>query len=651
LRRFHRLLGDLAGLADDEALGAGDLRARLRDLIAPFEVERQSTRVAEIRRELGHKSRELARLLKTVRAADLAVPAGHAVATAFATLDSLAGESSSALPAVASQPFGPSWQSLIGQPDRVAALGCFRAATVMALKRGLRNGSITVDHSFSHRAVEDKLIPAPLWQRSRARFIRGLNLPVTAEKYLGRFEAGLTAGLAALAEAVKAGAVAVEDGELRLPRRKPATRDPRVDPARQALALAVGHAQLPELIIEIDHLTRFSWTLLGRPARSERELVTLYAGLIGLGSDLSAAELVRMVPALAADSLGQMVLRIEADGRLRAANDAVLRFMRGHRIADLWGRGLFASAEMMSLEATRYLWAARLDPRRRTYAVGTYAHVLDQWGILYDQPIVLNRRQAGPTIEGALRQQHVDRIERVAVDTHGFTHFAMALAKLVGFDLCPRLAKLKRRKLYLPRGLDVREVLRPYVAETVSRRAIARGWEGLLRLAASVKHGWYPATEALDRFASAAAGDPVYEAGVALGELLRTLYLCDYFGNPVFRLEILDILNQGEAVHSLQRAVYNGVITAKHGRTMEELGAISGALTLLANIVMAWNTHRLQLAIDQVPGEYPDEVLKGIAPIGYKHINLRGILTFDLSQLGPNLLGRPAAVVQKRVSA
>jgi hypothetical protein len=106
-----------------------------------------------------------------------------------------------------------------------------------------------------------------------------------------------------------------------------------------------------------------------------------------------------------------------------------------------------------------------------------------------DQPIVLNRRQAGPAIEGALRQQQVDRIERVAVDTHGFTHFAMALAKLVGFDLCPRLAKLKKRKLYLSRDLDIPEILRPCVAETVSRRAIARGWEGLLRLAASVKHG------------------------------------------------------------------------------------------------------------------------------------------------------------------
>jgi hypothetical protein len=168
----------------------------------------------------------------------------------------------------------------------MVALGCFRAATVMALKRALRNGSITVDHSFSHRAAEDKLIPASLWQRSRARFIRGLNLPATPEKYLQRLEAGLTAGLAALAEAVRAGAVAVEDGELRLPRRKPAPREPRLDPVRQALALAVGNAQLPEIIIEVDHLS-FSWSLLGRPARSERELVTLYAGLIGLGSNLA----------------------------------------------------------------------------------------------------------------------------------------------------------------------------------------------------------------------------------------------------------------------------------------------------------------------------------------------------------------------------
>ena len=99
----------------------------------------------------------------------------------------------------------------------------------------------------------------------------------------------------------------------------------------------------------------------------------------------------------------------------------------------------------MSLEATRHLWNARLDPRRRTYAVGRYTHLLDQWTVIYDQPIVLNRRQAAAAIEGAMRQRHVE-LERPAVDTHGFTYFGMAVAKLLSLDLCPRLADLSDRK-------------------------------------------------------------------------------------------------------------------------------------------------------------------------------------------------------------
>jgi hypothetical protein len=378
LRRFRQLLGDLAGLADDEALDAVALRSRLAGLIAPFAAEREATQVVAIRQELGRKSQDLARLLQTARAAALIVPANHRLAAAFATLDAITASSTTALPSGTSQPFGPSWQGLIDQPDRVAALGRFRAATLMALKRAVRNRSVSVDHSLSHRAAEAQLIPPKLWQRDRGRFIRDLDLPASAAKYLQRLQAGLTAGLAALAEAVAAGTVAagtvaIDGDQLRLPRRQPEPKDPRIETARQAFARAAGDVQLPQVLIDIDGLTRFSWILLGRPARSEQELVTLYAGLLALGSDLAVAELVRMVPSVAADSLGQMVLRIETEGRLRAANDAVLRCMRDHRIATLWGRGLFASADMMSLEATRYLWSARLDPRRRTYAVGTYA--------------------------------------------------------------------------------------------------------------------------------------------------------------------------------------------------------------------------------------------------------------------------------------
>lgn len=51
-------------------------------------------------------------------------------------------------------------------------------------------------------------------------------------------------------------------------------------------------------------------------------------------------------------------------------------------------------------------------------------------------------------------------------------------------------------------------------------------------------------------------GDAVYATGIGMGKLLRTVFLCDYFGNPPFRNSILDVLNQGEAVHSLQRGIH-----------------------------------------------------------------------------------------------
>jgi hypothetical protein len=139
LRRLRRLLGDLASLAEDQTLDADEMRKQLKRLISPFEPERRGSQVAAIRQELGRKSQDLARLLKIAREAPLAVPTDRKLAAAFATLDALSG-SPNALPDKAAQPFGPSWQALIDQPDRAAALGCFCAATLMGLKRALRRG-------------------------------------------------------------------------------------------------------------------------------------------------------------------------------------------------------------------------------------------------------------------------------------------------------------------------------------------------------------------------------------------------------------------------------------------------------------------------------------------------------------------------------
>ena len=115
------------------------------------------------------------------------------------------------------------------------------------------------------------------------------------------------------------------------------------------------------------------------------------------------------------------------------------------------------------------------------------------------------------------------------------------------FRTVSRLAHLSDRKLYLPRGLDVPESLRGIVRETVSTRAITKGWDPLLRIAASTKSGWCSATYILDRFGSAPHGDVAFQAGDALGKLLRTRYLVRYLSDQDFRTHIHALLNQGEA--------------------------------------------------------------------------------------------------------
>jgi hypothetical protein len=90
-------------------------------------------------------------------------------------------------------------------------------------------------------------------------------------------------------EAVGAGVLEIEDGRVVLPRLKAQTEDPKVMDGRRVLFGHLGSVQLPSVLVEVDSHTRFSWSLLGRAPRSEQELVTVYAALLALGSDLTGA--------------------------------------------------------------------------------------------------------------------------------------------------------------------------------------------------------------------------------------------------------------------------------------------------------------------------------------------------------------------------
>jgi TnpA family transposase len=342
---------------------------------------------------------------------------------------------------------------------------------------------------------------------------------------------------------------------------------------------------------------------------------------------------------------------VELSGRLRRANERVSEYQNAVPIAALWGDGAKGSADMMAIDASRHLWTARVDPRRRTYAAGLYTHVRDRWGIFYDQPIVLNERQAGAAVEGVVQHNRAEdriRVSLLAVDTHGVTNVAMAIAKLLGFDLCPRLRDLRERKLFVPRAWPVPERLEAVTVRRVSLRAIEAGWDELVRLVASIRAGNVSAAQAVQRLGSAAIGDPLQRAAEHLGRLLRTLFLCDYLAIPDYRREIHTLLNRGESVHQLQRAIYAGAVAPERSRRRQEIVAISGAHALLTNIVLAWNTNRMDAVVARLKNDgigIEEDWLRRIGPAHFSHINFRGTFKFNVERYADVLVERTAGTM------
>jgi TnpA family transposase len=237
-------------------------------------------------------------------------------------------------------------------------------------------------------------------------------------------------------------------------------------------------------------------------------------------------------------------------------------------------------------------------------------------------------------------------IDRLAVDTHGYTDVAMGLALLLGFSLCPRLAMLRERKLYVASGQYVPKALRA-VAVRISLKTLHEQWDELLRLAASIREGWCSAAQVLARFGSDAQGDPLYQAAVTFGRLVRTQYLCEYFVDSKFRDSIRRVLNHGESVHQLQRSIRPYAIGPKRGRSYDEQRAISGSLSLLSNLVMAWNTQKIQELMDLPEHRRPDIRLDDIAmvgPVATRHINFKGILHFPMEEFAEPVLRAPVRV-------
>ncbi len=120
-----------------------------------------------------------------------------------------------------------------------------------------------------------------------------------------------------------------------------------------------------------------------------------------------------------------------------------------------------------------------------------------------------------------------------------------------------------------------------------------------------------------------------------VGRVNKTLYLLNYIDDEDYRRRILTQLNRGEGRHAVARAICYGQRGEIRKRYREGQEDQLGALSLVTNAVVLWNTLYMQEALSWMRrnGEETGvEDITWLSPLMHGHINMLGHYTFTLPE-------------------
>jgi TnpA family transposase len=238
-------------------------------------------------------------------------------------------------------------------------------------------------------------------------------------------------------------------------------------------------------------------------------------------------------------------------------------------------------------------------------------------------------------LDGLLEQQTSLRPVELMADTAGSSDVVFGLFWLLGYQFSPRLADLGEARFWRLDAAADYGPLDGLARHRLQPERIARHWDDLLRVAGSLKMGTVSASEFV-RTLQAGSRQPALARAIGeLGRVAKTLYLLAYIDDAAYRRRILTQLNRGESRHSLARALFHGQRGELRQRYREGQEDQLGALGLVLNAVVLWNTRYMARALDQLRGAgaemWPEDVAR-LAPLGYSHINLLGRYSFVLAE-------------------
>jgi TnpA family transposase len=407
---------------------------------------------------------------------------------------------------------------------------------------------------------------------------------------------------------------------------------------REAIVARLPEVDLPEILLEISARTGFTEAfthLTERTARAQDLTTSLCAVLLAEACNTGPEPLVRHdVQALRRERLAWVNQNYLRDDTLVAANALLVAAQNRVALAHAWGGGEVASADGMRFVVPVRTVHAGPNPKYFGFGRG-----VTWYNLLSDQCSGLNAITVPGTLRDSLvllavvlEQQTELQPTQIMTDTGAYSDVVFGLFRLLGYRFSPRLADIGGTRFWrIDADADYGE-LDAIARQRVSRGRIEAHWDDFLRLAGYLKLGRVPATGIMRTLQ---VGDRPTQLALALaefGRIEKTLHTLNYIDDENRCRATLLQLNRGEGRHSLARDVFHGKRGELRQRYREGQEDQLGALGLVVNIIVLWNTIYIDAALTQLRQEgYPvrDEDVARLSPFVHeRHINLLGRYSF-----------------------
>lgn len=541
---------------------------------------------------------------------------------------------------------GKSWKPYVvgkeGKFDLIAYTFCVLDKLLVTLKRR----DLFISPSWRYTDPRANLPSGAEWEAIRPMICRSLNLSTDPELTLTNFTQELDRAYKQVAANIDNNpAIRFEtvngSEELVLTHLDKLEDPPSLKTLRAAVKAKLPRTDLPEIILEIATRTGFTdaFTHLSEGNARAYDLTTsICAVLLSEACNTGPEPFIREdVPALKRDRLVWVDQNYIRDETLTCANCILVAAQNQIKLAKKWGGGDVASADgIRFIVAVRTVHAAP-NPKyfKEGRGVTWYNLISNQRTGLNDVTVPGTLRDSLILLGVVLEQQTELQPTRIMTDTGAYSDVVFGLFRLLGYRFSPRLADIGGARFWRIDPLADYGKLNALAKNRINLDKITPYWDDALRLAGSLKLGYVPATGIMRTLQIGDQPTRLAQAIAEIGRIDKTIHMLNYINDESCRRGTLLQLNLGEGRHSLARAIFHGKRGEIHQRYREGQEDQLGALGLVLNIVVLWNTIYMDAALDQLREEgFPvnEEDVVRLSPFIRDHINMLGRYSFSLPE-------------------